>query len=315
MRPLLDTDEVAAYRTPPPALQYIEPGERMAHGCPISFGCDLGRPGTYPDWRMAWIERRGWVELRAFSAAQFGLRSVYNVSPEGLDTVLVFAAQRALRGRTDVEVLRLLAAASVDVVLLGRPVDDAAKDLVHLRARLPSIGGELWIYGLTRTAPEARLADRVRGGEMRRILLEMLDPSFDTARDAFVPGLTARTEERSGGTATIESESWERLRVATTSQGRGLLVLGRAWLPHYRATVDGAAASTLQANFGQLAVEVPAGGHTVDIWVDRRPFEAALGASALGALGLAAMAGAGRQRRREQATACQPADSVEESTV
>jgi hypothetical protein len=247
---------------------------------------------------MAWIERRGWVELYAFSAAQFGLRSVYNVSPEGLDTVLVFAAQRALRGRTDVEALRLLAAASVDVVLLGRPVDDAAKDLVKLRARLPSIGGELWVYGLARSAPEARLAARVRGGEMRRILLEMLDPSFDTARDAFVPGRPSGTEERSGGAATIESEGWERLRVATTSQGPGLLVLGRAWLPHYRATVDGAAASTLQANFGQLALEVPAGDHAVEIWVERRPFEVALGASALGALGLGTLAAVGRRPRR-----------------
>jgi hypothetical protein len=311
--PLLDTDDTAAYRTPPPALEYIEPDERIAHGCPISFGCDLGRPGTYPDWRMSWIERRGWLELYSFAAAQFGLRSAYNVSPEGLDTVLVFAAQRAMRGRSDVETLRLLAAASVDVVLLGRAVEDAAKDLVHLRARLPSIGGEVWIYGLERSAPEARLADRVRGGEMRRILLEMLDSDFDPAHDAFIPDRPPGTERRSGGTAAIESESRERLRVATASDGPGLLVLGRAWLPHYRATVDGAVTPTLQANFGQLALEVPAGAHDVEIWVDRRPFQAALGASALGVLGLGALALAGRRRRLEPPAACQPGDSVEES--
>ena len=75
-------------------------------------------------------------------------------------------------------------------------------------------------------------------------------------------------------------------------------MLGRAWLPHYRARVDGAPVDTLQANFGQLAIEVPAGDHGVEIWVDRRPFEAALGASALGALGLGALALFGGRRRR-----------------
>jgi hypothetical protein len=52
----------------------------------------------------------------------------------------------------------------------------------------------------------------------------------------------------------------------------------------------------MQANFGQLALEVPAGAHNVEIWVDRRPFEMALGASALGALGLGALAVTGRRR-------------------
>jgi hypothetical protein len=298
MRPMIDTDDVAAYRTPPPALEYIEPGERIAHGCPIAFGCSVGRYGDYPDWRMAWFERRGWLELYSFSAAQFGLRSTYNVSPEGLDTVLVFAAQRALRERTDVEALRILAAASVDVVLLGRPVESAAESLVHLRARLPSVGGEFWIYGLEHSAAEARLAHRVRGGEVRRILLEMLAADFDPVRDAFVAGRPAGTESRGGGTAEIESESWERLRVATESSRPGLLVLGRAWLPHYRASIDGAPADPMQANFGQLALEVPAGAHSVEFWVDRRPFEMALGAGALGALGLGAMAVTGRRHRR-----------------
>ena len=209
--------------------------------------------------------------------------------------------------------MRLLAAAAVDVVVLGRPMDASAQDLVRLRARLPSIAGEAWIYGIADSAPEARLAHQVRGGETRRILVEMLAPDFDPARDAFLPGGPTGIEQRGGGTATIESESRERLRVHTASETAGLLVLGRAWLPHYRARVDGAAAAPIQANFGQLALEVPAGAHTVEIWVDRRPFEAALGGSGLGALGLGALAMLGGRRRREQPAACQPLDGVKES--
>jgi hypothetical protein len=310
---MFDTDTTDFYRTAPPALAYVESGERIAHGCPISLGCELGGPGSYPDWRMVWFQRRAWLELYPFVAAQFGLRNAYDVSPEGLDTVLVFAGQRALRQCNDVEALRLLAAAAVDVVVLGRPIDASAQELVRLRARLPSIAGEAWIYGLADSAPEARLAHRVRGGETRRILLEMLAPDFDPARDAFLPGGPTGIEELGGGTATIESESRERLRVQTSSETAGLLVLGRAWLPHYRAEVDGASATPIQANFGQLALEVPAGAHTVEIWVDRRPFEAALGGSGLGALGLGALAVFGDRRRRERLAACQPVDGVKES--
>jgi hypothetical protein len=313
--PMLDTDATDFYRTAPPALAFVDPAERIAHGCPISLGCKLGGPGDYPDWRISWFQRRAWLELYPFVAAQFGLRNAYDVSPEGLDAVLVVAGQRALREVDDAKALRLLAAASVDVVVMNRPVDSSAQDLVRLRARVPSIAGEAWIYGIADSAPEARLARRVRSGDTRRSLLEMLAPDFDPARDAFVPGGPTGIEELGGGgIATIESESRERLRVRTASATAGLLVLGRAWLPHYRARVDGAPAKPIQANFGQLALEVPAGAHTVEIWVDRRPFEAALGGSGLGALGLGALALFGGRRRREQPAACQPLDGVKEST-
>jgi hypothetical protein len=127
------------------------------------------------------------------------------------------------------------------------------------------------------------------------------------------PGRAPAIEERGGGTARIESETIERLRVATSSQRPGLLVLARAWLPLYRATIDGAPAATLQANFGQLAIEVPAGEHSIEIWIDRRPFQAALAGTALGALGLCAVAFAGGRGRDQPGAACQPSEPVKES--
>jgi hypothetical protein len=304
LQPLLDTDLVAAYRTPPQALSYIHSGERVAHGCPIAFACDLGGPRSYPDWRASWIERRAWLELYSFAGSQFGVRYAYNTSPEGLDTLLVFTGNRALRDLDDRAALRVLAAAGVDVVLLGRSVDDAVRDLVRLRARLPSIAGELWIYEIRNRAAEVRLADRVRGGDPRRVVHEILAADFDPARDAFVPG---RPEMRmdGGGETVIRSEGWERLRVGTASGADGLLVLGRAWLPLYRATLDGAPVGTLQANLGQLAVPVPAGSHEVEIWVDRRPFAIALWGTLAGALGLCVLALRGGRRERARGGACQ----------
>jgi hypothetical protein len=298
LRPLLDTDVAAAYRTPSKALSYIGIGERVAHGCPLAFACDLGRPGAYPDWRMSWIERRGWLELYPFAGAQFGLRYAYNVAPEGLDTLLVSAGMRAMRQLDDAGALRLLAASAVEVVLIGRPVDAAAQDLVWLRARLPSVAGQLWIYQIRRPAAEIRLADRIRGGDTRTVLVEMVAPTFDPARDVFVPGRRPGARDGVGGEAVLLSQGWERLGVATRSGADGMLVLGRAWLPSYRATVDGEPAPTLQANLGQLAVEVPAGAHRVDIWVDRGPFRSALLAALAAAVGLCWLAVAGERRER-----------------
>jgi hypothetical protein len=60
----------------------------------------------------------------------------------------------------------------------------------------------------------------------------------------------------------------------------GVLVWQRAYLPLYRARVDGRDAEPQVANLHLLGVEVPAGEHTVEIWADRRP----LARSAAGAL-------------------------------
>jgi hypothetical protein len=136
------------------------------------------------------------------------------------------------------------------------------------------------------------------------VVHEILASDFDPARDAFVPG---RPEMRmdGGGETVIRSEGWERLRVGTASGADGLLVLGRAWLPLYRATLDGAPVGTLQANLGQLAVPVPAGSHEVEIWVDRRPFTIALWGTLAGALGLCVLALWGGRRERARGGACQ----------
>ena len=45
----------------------------------------------------------------------------------------------------------------------------------------------------------------------------------------------------------------------------------RAFLPIYRATVDGQEAKPLVADLHRLALQVPSGSHRVKVWVDRGP--------------------------------------------
>ena len=221
--------------------RYIGQDERIAHGCSIAVGCDLGRPGSYPDYRMSWVQRRGWVELYPFAGAQHGLRYAYNVSPEGLDTVLVFAAQRAMREVSEGEALRLLAAAAVDVVLLDRPVDRGCERAG--RAAGAAALDRRRVLRLRHPRQRSRGATGALGARRRHSSRAGRDDRSRLRSGAATPSCRAAAAGKtraSGGTAEIDSESWERLSVTTDSAGPGVLVLGRAWLPHYRAAVDGA---------------------------------------------------------------------------
>lgn len=50
----------------------------------------------------------------------------------------------------------------------------------------------------------------------------------------------------------------------------GWLMLDRAWLPRYRATLDGQPVRPTIANALRLAVPVPAGSHQVEVWYATR---------------------------------------------
>ena len=67
----------------------------------------------------------------------------------------------------------------------------------------------------------------------------------------------------------------------------GALVVQRAFLPLYRARVDGQEASLVAANVHRLGLELSEGEHTVDIWIDRRPFRIS---STIAVLGLVLLA-------------------------
>ncbi|HEX2165332.1 MAG TPA: hypothetical protein VHM02_15420, partial [Thermoanaerobaculia bacterium] len=82
----------------------------------------------------------------------------------------------------------------------------------------------------------------------------------------------------------------ESLTADVSSPSGGLLVWRQAWLPIYRATVDGLPVPTLAANLHHLALPVPPGRHRVHLAPDRRPLHLALLAAGLGALTLLVLA-------------------------
>ena len=90
------------------------------------------------------------------------------------------------------------------------------------------------------------------------------------------------------------SFSPESVTVEVEAASAGVLVWQRAYLPLYRATIDGGDAPVVVANAHRIGVELPSGRHVVRIWADRGPTRRSLWLVALGLLGLPLLGWAGR---------------------
>jgi hypothetical protein len=120
------------------------------------------------------------------------------------------------------------------------------------------------------------------------------DPGFDPRSAVVLPG-SGVPAQGPGGEVRVLSRGPESLEADTEAPGPGVLVIQRAFLPLYRATVDGNAAPLRVANLHRLAVEIPAGRHRVKVEAGRRPLWASLGAALLGLCALPLLAGKPRR--------------------
>ena len=246
----------------------------------------------------------------------YGLRYAYNVSPEGLDTVLVFAgAARDARGERcrcaasprRRRRRRRAARAAPSTRRRSSTVDLRAQAALDRRRACGSTAFEI-------RAAEARLA-RSRSRRRHPSRAGRDDrPGLRPGARRLPAGTTAEgRRELAGGTAEIDAESWERVRVSTDSTGAGLLVLGRAWLPalprHRRRRRGRDAPGELRPARDRAPAGPPPGrdlGRSAAVL-------AALGAAVLGVLGLLGLwAGECGVSARRRPT-CHPGSAVKES--
>jgi hypothetical protein len=95
---------------------------------------------------------------------------------------------------------------------------------------------------------------------------KIADPAFDPMREAVFesapPALYDAPGEH-GSSASIESYRLNEIRVRAEADADGYLVLSEVWYPGWRATVDGAEAPVLRADWCLRAVPIAAGKHEV----------------------------------------------------
>jgi hypothetical protein len=292
LAPLLASDGVRHYLSPPPLLDRVPATALVVHG---AFGDLFGPPppgsgpGLGPEGFLE--ERRVFRQLYPFTGPLWGRRYELNVSPEGIDTFLSTAARDAVRLARDPDRIRMLAAWGVEILLLDREIDPAAAAQVEPLGRVDEGGGSLFVYRVRDPAPQVQVVGRVRRAADPYAAVRILaDPGFDPRSMVVLPG-SGPPVDALGGEALVRSRSATGLDAEVRSPSGGVLVVQRAYLPLYRATIDGRRARIAVANLHRLAVELPPGDHRVRITIDRAPFLLSLLGVAAGLAGVVLLAG------------------------
>ncbi len=290
LRPLMATDELAPYLEPPRALESIPREGRVAHAGRFDlFGPVTLELDRYRDSRLLWLQRQSHEEVQPPAGVRWGVRYDMNLTPEGLDSFFTRAAAQAIRDLPDPSRLRVLSAAGIGHLLMERPLDPWSGSLAVETAHYPEAGAGLWIYRLPLAPPEVSLVSRVRRvPHLNAALAAVLHPSFDPRREVVIParlgtegdgrlaqGPMAPPVVPVDAVEVLRSDA-ERLELAVEAPDGGAVVIQRAWLPLWRARVDGEPAPVQVANLDRMAVEVSPGSHRVELAVDRRPLTVTL---------------------------------------
>lgn len=299
LRPAIAVDEVEPYLQASPLLELVPEDALVVQGDAGSlFGVSDTPIEAYPDTRILWLQRQVFHDLFPVAGIVHGREYAFSVSPEGLDSFLTKATGSSLRHQSDRGRVRLLAAAGVEILLLGRELDAATWDEAELIGRRPTIGGEVFVYRIVNAAPEVQVVGQVlRAPHLNAALTWMVGDDFDARAMAVLPE-GGEVLQGSGGSVEIVRSAPEVLEAIVDSEEPGAMVVQRAFLPLYRASVDETPVPVVAANIHRIGVSVPAGAHRVKIWVDRRPLKVAAVASVLGLVALLIVTGRLRRSGR-----------------
>lgn len=147
--------------------------------------------------------------------------------------------------------------------------------------------------------PRAYLADEVASVDRRGAMEFVLDPAAAASPRTVVEGPVPAGYAPPRGTARLVRDDPERVEIETDADRPALLVLDDSYAPGWTATVDGARAEILPANYLARGVWTPPGRHRV-VFAYATPGLAA--GWAIAAAGAAALAAAAVARRRRAVT-------------
>jgi hypothetical protein len=116
-------------------------------------------------------------------------------------------------------------------------------------------------------APKAFLTTDILTYDTREdFAAKFFAPEFDPTRQVLLPVMPALTYPLDrAGTAEVTSYSTNAITIKTTSGSPAVLVVTDTYYPGWKATIDGAEAPILRANWTFRAIPILAGTHTVDM--------------------------------------------------
>jgi len=140
------------------------------------------------------------------------------------------------------------------------------------------------VYKNKRALPRAFLAPRARVISDLEVLLDALrDPALDPAKEVLLekplPVPLPEEPPQDPGTATVVEYQFNRVVVEADAKSDCILVLGDAYYPGWRATIDGRPAPVFPAYYAFRGVQIPTGAHRVEFVYMPASLKAGLGIS------------------------------------
>ena len=280
--PMLDREEVLRPVAPYSVLQE---GARVVHG-PLDLGWETPAPQGVGGVESASAQQR---RLNRQGVPMVGVASggrfLLNTSPDGLDNYLPGAVRQLLRQAPRGEQVKLLPRLGATHVVATGP--DGSMQLVPVGGSFGPVFSSRWARsgGITDTlgrlsadvdAEASRQDQDAEGPERRSELIVVADDLGELLAESF----GQRDERSAGGVAPAAPSRSRVLRdeprgsvIEVEAAADGWLMLDRAWLPRYRALIDGVPVRTSIANALRLAVPVPQGARRVEVRYETRSWE------------------------------------------
>jgi hypothetical protein len=265
---------------PSPLLAHLPAGSRVVQGDSQKlFGSPASIAAPIPDGHARWLFIRGARQLYPMSGVRHGLRYELDLTPEGLGSWMTRLAEDAVQNAPDEVRVRLLRAWGVEYLLLSRPLE--GEPLARPITTDTAHGASTTLYAIEEPATEVSVVREALVARDPRQAIELLAaPGFDPRRSVVLAGSpsplpggpTSGEDDAAPATLTERVIEPNRLGVSVDTTQPVFLVWQRAWLPHYRATIDGAEVGVEIANLHRMAVAVPAGRHHIEIAVDAKPW-------------------------------------------
>jgi hypothetical protein len=201
----------------------------------------------------------------------------------------------------------LLDLLNIRYVVIPAEIPDDRNDLQALSRQLPTIyvDDEVRVLENRQAVPQAWIvheAQQVAEGDALTLLANgQVDP-LRTALLETTPPELAPAVDSSADQVTMAAESPDRLKLTTTSDAPGLLMLSESYDPGWKAYVDGEQVDVLVADHLLRAVPLPAGEHIVELRYEPRSLQIGVAistATALVVIGALVVAGWRTWRGRE----------------
>jgi hypothetical protein len=219
---------------------------------------------TARDLSAVWLGVRIHRTAKPLSGVQWGLDYAFDDDVDRMvDTAASAVCNREL---TPDVVTRILRLSGVSHVIADEPVLPALTRVVS-----DPVSG-ISLYSLDAPVPRLRLLEHARIADSADQRYQMAlatdhDPTLYAIVEGKVPGPPAETDQgwEPGATARVKSvaETSDSLTAEYLAPGNAWLVWLQTPAPGWRAAIDGKAVAIYPADAGAMAVQVPAGRHTL----------------------------------------------------